>query len=60
MAIMIAQLPPILTTRRVLELADCSRSTLDRSGIKPIGRRGGTLTWRTEDILNWLQGKKAG
>jgi hypothetical protein len=56
---LIAELPPILTTRRVLALADCSRSTLERSGLKPIGKRGGTRTWSTEAVLAWMQGEPA-
>ena len=45
---------PLLTTRRAIILADCSRSTLQRSGPAPIGRRGRTFVYRTEDILRWL------
>lgn len=57
---LIASLPPILTTRRVLEIADCSRSTLDRAPIKPLGKRGGTRTWDTATVLRWLSGELTG
>lgn len=58
---LIATLPPVLTTRRVLELADCSRSTLERSPLKPIGKRGATRTYSTADVLAWMTGElKAG
>jgi hypothetical protein len=45
---------PVLTTRRACQLADCSRATLYRSGIEPVGKRGRTHVYRTADILAWL------
>lgn len=45
---------PILTTRRACLLADCSRSTLQRSGPEPIGRRGRTFTYSTASIIAWM------
>jgi len=45
---------PFLTTRRACVVADCSRSTLQRSGPEPVGRRGRTYVYKTEDILRWL------
>ena len=45
---------PLLTTRRACVLADCTRSTLQRSGPAPVGKRGRTFVYRTADILEWL------
>lgn len=45
---------PLLTTRRACLLADCSRTTLQRTGPAPIGQRGRTFVYRTADILAWM------
>jgi hypothetical protein len=47
---------PLLTTRRACIVADCSRSTLQRTGPEPVGRRGRTFIYKTADILAWLTG----
>ena len=45
---------PLLTSRRACLLADCSRTTLQRTGPAPVGRRGRTFVYRTDDIIAWL------
>lgn len=47
---------PVLSMRRVCQLADCSRSTVLRSPLVPVGRRGRTPFYATEDVLAWLRG----
>jgi hypothetical protein len=46
---------PILTMPRVCLLAGCSRSTVNRSPLVPVGKRGRTKIYRTADVLAWLQ-----
>lgn len=45
---------PLLTTRRACVVADCTRSTLQRSGPSPVGKRGRTYVYRTANIIAWL------
>lgn len=47
---------PLLTTRRVCILADCHRSTVKRSTLRPVGKRGRTLIYKTADVLAWMSG----
>jgi hypothetical protein len=47
---------PVLSTARVCELAGCHRSTVKRSPMIPVGRRGKTLMYKTSDVLAWISG----
>lgn len=48
---------PVLTTARVAILAGCDRSTVARSPLVPVGRRGKTKMYRTADVLRWVAGE---
>jgi len=45
---------PLLTSRRAARFADCDRSTLQRSGPAPVGKRGRTFVYRTADVIAWM------
>lgn len=51
----LAALPPLVSGRRAAWIADCHRSTLQRRGPKPVGKRGRAYFYRTSDILAWLE-----
>jgi hypothetical protein len=47
---------PYQTMQRVCILGDCSPTTVKRSGLRPVGRRGRTLVYKTSDVVAWLTG----
>lgn len=48
---------PLLSMRRVCLLADCHPSTVKRSPLVPVGKRGRVLMYRTPDVLAWIAGE---
>ncbi len=47
---------PVLSTRRVCLLADCSPSKVSRSPLVPVGACGKTKMYRTADVMAWIAG----
>jgi hypothetical protein len=48
---------PFLVTGQVCVLGDCAPSTVRRSQLRPIGKRGKSRVYATSDVIRWLAGE---